>query len=108
LIGGFKIMGKKYQINSVLVVLISCILIFSLLFVSGCKSNTSPILGPDEIVTNTDEVKLIVGESYTLMVADKEEFSEISFLSEDTSIVHIDSNGVISALKAGTTNIDVS
>ena len=94
---------------------ILCVIISICLFgtglLSGCnkENNDSRLPEPTQIVLNSENIALNVGEQFELRVADEELFwNEAVYSSSDTSVATVDNNGLITANKQGQSTITVS
>ena len=75
-----------------------------------CKINVLNGVSPREIIISAQDVTLKVGESYTIKaeVKPKETNQKLAFTTSDSSVVKVDQNGYIKALKPGVTVVTVS
>ena len=75
-----------------------------------CKINVLNGVSPREIIISAQDVTLKVGESYTIKaeVKPKETNQKLTFTTSDSSVVKVDQNGYIKALKPGVTVVTVS
>lgn len=75
-----------------------------------CKVNVLNGVSPKDIIISAQDITLKVGESYTIKaeVKPKETNQKLTFTTSDSSVVKVDQNGYIKALKPGVTVVTVS
>ena len=75
-----------------------------------CKVNVLNGVSPKDIVMSSQDITLKVGESYTIKaeVKPKETDQRLTFTVSDSSVIKVDQNGYIKALKPGVAVVTVS